>query len=61
MIAMCWKCRDVITKPVEVMEGFETGAREMVGCDANAKITDFETAQQFCPLTHPNDVVELES
>lgn len=46
MLAMCWKCTYQIT------EEDESGAfSRLIGCKACDKVTDFSTAQKYCPVT----------
>lgn len=46
MLAMCWKCCHKITEP-DATGMFE----RLIGCTACDKVTDFSTAQKYCPVT----------
>jgi len=43
---MCWKC----THQIVEMDESETFSR-LIGCTACDKVTDFNTAQKYCPVT----------
>ena len=45
MIPMCWKCCNQITEPD--ITGFSV---RLIGCKECDKITDYPTAQMYCPL-----------
>jgi len=51
MLAMCWKCTHQITEP-DVTGMFE----RLIGCEICAKITDYQSAQKYCPLIQNPEV-----
>jgi len=46
MLAMCWKCTHQITE-----EDVSGAFSRLIGCKACEQVTDFNTAQKYCPVT----------
>jgi hypothetical protein len=48
MIPLCWKCCHKIDEPDVTGMSYR-----LIGCTECKKITDYNTAQMYCPITHP--------
>lgn len=50
MFAMCWKCCNKITQELPRDPNLGVSASTLIGCKAELRITDFNSAQKLCPL-----------